>query len=313
MLHLDRSLAARALVAATCVAGALTLGCRGDTGKYNGDAPMPPVPNKLGAGTHISSKLGGFYGPAPWVQPANPNSLNCPYPAPIDEIATGVTVTAVDRWDETGNGAIGTVYLQDTVGLDDWTKIPVYAGMSMFSPSFTPPDLRVLPGDVLDMTGQYEEFIGPSTGAFPQCETLPQIAGAASFRFDGQVPPPVQIPPSALASFDGAREYLSMLVTVTNVTIAANGVEKSGRYSADVQVDGTVWQISDELWDVPGNSCAPKDTACLSEHIPLNQGDTFKSITGIVTYFYGYHLAPRSLDDFDPHAAPMMDAGTDGG
>ena len=268
-----------------------------------GDPSAPPLMNEYGPGTHISSVLGGFYGPASWVQPNNFNSLACPYPAAFNVYTTGVTVTAVDTWDETGNGAIGTVYVQDTV-----PNIPVYAGMSLFSPSFTPPDLRVLPGDVLDVTGSYEEFIGPSSGFFPQCQTLPQISGSAVFRFDGTVPTPVVVTPEDLSTFDGARKYLSMLVTVRDpngpITIAANGVEKSGRYAAAVTVpSGSGWAISDELFDVYRQE-------------PLSQGQQFESVTGIVTYFYSYQLAPRSLTDFvlvggGHPAAP--DAGTDGG
>jgi hypothetical protein len=282
----------RGVVAAVAVASVVATGCRSPVNGYLGDPPAPPAAREFGSGTHISSKLQnangtyGFYGPADgWVQPANPSSQNCPYPPALHELVTGVTVTAVDRWDETCNGAVGTVYVQDSVGLDDWTQIPIFAGMSMFDPTFSPPDLRVLPGDVLDMTGQYEEFVGPSTGAFSECETLPQIAGSAAFRFDGRIPPPVQIQPSDLATFEGARQYLGMLVTVNNLTVGATGVEKSGRYSADVQVDGTTWQISDELFDVP-------------DVYPLTLGQTFQSVTGIVTFFYSYHLAPRSLDDF---------------
>ena len=43
-----------------------------------------------------------------------------------------MTVTAVDDFDEDGNGSIGTIYVQDTVGdNDDASAIPVYAGTSI--------------------------------------------------------------------------------------------------------------------------------------------------------------------------------------
>jgi hypothetical protein len=140
---------------------------------------------------------------------------------------------------------------------------------------------------VVDVTGQYEELVGPPTGAFGQCQTLPQLAGTADLRFDRTVPPPVVITPADLSSYDRARQYLSMLVTVTNVVIAADGVEKNGRYNAGVVIPGggTTWQIDDELFDLP-------------HQMPLHQGDTFTSVTGIVTYFYDFHLAPRSVADF---------------
>jgi hypothetical protein len=32
---------------------------------------------------------------------------------------------------------------------------------------------------------------------------------------------------------------------------------------------------------------------------PMPAGATFKSITGVVTYFGGFHIAPRSAADFE--------------
>ncbi len=277
-----------ALATAITLASSL-LGCRNDAA--NGDVPPTPIANQYGGGTHISSQIQnvdgsyGFYGPAPWYQPSNINSTNCPYPPTLVENITGVTVVAVDTWDETGNGALGTVYVQDTVGLTDWHQIPIYAGTSLYDATYSPPDLRPLAGDVLDISAEYEEYQGPYDFIFSECETLPQVTGAASFRFLGTVPPPVQIEPPALASYGGGREYESMLVTVNGVCIAANGVESSGRYTADVTVPGTTWQIDDELFDLP-------------HQYPLSAGQCFASVTGIVTYFGTYHLAPRNLDDF---------------
>jgi hypothetical protein len=273
---------------------ALLAGCGG--GGTPGDPPATPLANVCGSGRRISSTLGGFFGPAPWFEMQNQGSNNCPYPLAQSVYATCLTVTAIDRWDETGNGAVGTVYVQDTV-----SPTPQYAALSLFDPSFSPPDLRVLPGDVLDVTGDYEEFVGPSSGAFPECQTLPQIGGSALFRYDGKLPAPVEINPADLNSYDNARKYLNMLVSVKNVTILADGAVSSGRYSATVTIpNGSVWAISDELFDVPSN-------------ITLHAGDTFDSVTGIVTYFYSFHLAPRSLADFKKTGGGSPDAGADGG
>jgi hypothetical protein len=295
----------RALQASLGLLGVLAVGCQSG---YTGDHPAKPAANVCGNGTRISSVLGGFYGPAPWVQPANHQSMGCPYPGNVQnndivalEYATCLTITAVDRWDETGVGAIGTVYLQDT--LPAGTPTPKFAGMSLFEPSYSPPDLHAEPGNVLDVTGNYEEYIGPlsSTGlAFAQCETLPQMVGAASFRFDGTVPEPVVITPADLATYDSARQYLGMLVTVTNVTILDPPATSSGRYTTHVAVpNGSPWQIDNELFDLP-------------TQFPLTMGDTFTSVTGIVTYFLDVHLAPRSVADF--HGGNVItDGGVDSG
>jgi len=248
---------------------------------------------EYGTGQHISSKLGGFFGPATWIQPTNQNSIDCNYPIQYNVITTGVTVTAVDRFDETNDGAIGSVYVQDTV-----PNPPVYSGMSLFEPGYSPPDLRVFPGNVLDVTGPYEEYQGPSSGSFAECQTLPQLGGSASFRFDGTVPEPVVIKPDDLNSYDSARQYLGMLVKVVGVSISGSPSSSSGRYSAPVFVDsGNAWAISNELFDV---SC----------HANLAQGEQFASVTGIVTYFYSFQLAPRSLADFEmPNGGALPDMG----
>jgi hypothetical protein len=86
---------------------------------------------------------------------------------------------------------------------------------------------------------------------------------------------------------------------VQNVVIAADGLASNGRYTAQVVTSGEPWQIDNELFDVP------------NQH-PLHHGDTFTSVTGIVTYFFGVLLAPRSAADFQA-ASPPADAGADGG
>ena len=248
---------------------------------------------EYGTGQHVSSKLGGFFGPATWIEPTNQNSIGCKYPVTYNVSTTGVTVTAVDTFDETGDGAVGSVYVQDTV-----PNPPVYSGISLFEPGFSPPDLRVFPGNVLDVTGPYEEYAGPSSGSFAECQTLPQLGGAASFRFDGTVPKPVVIKADDLNSYDSARQYLGMLVEVVGVTLSSTPSTSSGRYSIAVAVSsGQSFSISNELFDLPGK-------------MTLSQYQQFYSVTGIVTYFYSFQLAPRSVDDFQTQAP---DGGAPGG
>jgi hypothetical protein len=276
---------------------AVALGTAGCANTRPGDPPSTPPADELGTGQRISSVLGGFFGPAPWVQPTN-LTVNCPDPADVTVLTTGVTVSAVDTWDETGNGAVGTVYVQDTVP----APAPHYAGMALFEPTFSPPNLKVLPGDVVDVAGLYEEYIGPATltecDRFCYCETLPQLGGAVTPRYTGTVPEPVVLTPEDLDTYANARQYLGMLVTVTNVTIATTGDEDDGRYSAPVQLQnvppGSVvspWSIDDELWDV-------------YRLMPLSANQCFASVTGIVTFFESFSLAPRSAADFVPCPVP---------
>ena len=77
-----------------------------------------------------------------------------------------------------------------------------------------------------------------------------------------------------------------MLVTVQNVTIDALANDGKGRVTAhitsDVSKNGA--SISNELFALDAAPAYPV-------------GATFKSITGVVTWFYSYHIAPRSRDD----------------
>jgi hypothetical protein len=269
---------ATVVLAATALAAAT--GC---DNKRPDDPPSTPLANEYGDGEHISSVLLGFFGPATWVKLSDINSVDCYDPPDITVLTAGVTISAVDQWDETGNGAIGTVYVQDPV-----SPTPLYAGMALYEPTYSPPAYKPEPGNVVQVAGVYEEYIGPSDlalGRFGQCETLPQLEGTATELFEGQVPEPVVITPADLNSYANARQYLSMLVTVTNVCMEAAGEESDGRYSAPVSVSGTAWSIDDELWDV-------------YHLMPLAQGQCFTSVTGIVTFFEGFSLAPRSAADF---------------
>ena len=248
-----------------------------------GDPPSTPIANEYGDGERISSVFDGFFGPAPWVQLKNIYSTDCYDPPDITVLTAGVTISAVDQWDETGNGSIGTVYVQDTL-----SPTPLYAGMALYEPTYSPPAYKPEPGNVVQVAGVYEEYIGPSDlalGRFSQCETLPQLEGSATELFEGEVPKPVVITPEDLNSYANARQYLSMLVTVTNVCIETTGTESDGRYSAPVVVSGTAWSIDDELWDV-------------YHLMPLTAAQCFTSVTGIVTFFESFSLAPRSAADF---------------
>jgi hypothetical protein len=51
------------------------------------------------------------------------------------------------------------------------------------------------------------------------------------------------------------------------------------------------------LSDVPSISNELFDLKALGP--PLAKDVTFKAVTGIITYFYGFKIAPRSADDFE--------------
>jgi hypothetical protein len=273
---------ARARIASLAFGLALLAGCGG--GGY-GDPPSPPLADEYGPGERLCKILG----PADWADPTDLMSQHCSKSPPPDHAvySTGLTIIAIDRYDETGKGAVGNYYAQDTT-----CGANPYAGVTIFGPSFSPPDLRLAVGDVVDVNGSITEFVGPSSGRFGECATLPEISGTLSFRFDSTtLPDPVVIPITDLASYPKARQWLGMLVKVENVKVDS-ATASGGRYQPPITNSGASSvtdqpKITNELYDIQGEGPAIAD------------GTTFKSVTGIVTYFYGFHLVPRSPADFE--------------
>ncbi len=262
----------------------LATACSGSVDSGVGDPAVKPVADTCGGG----DRLGDLMGPATWLIPGDKESKSCSYPLDRSVSLSGLRIVAIDRYDETGEGATGNYYAQDACA----APAP-FQGMTVYAPSFSPPDMRLFPGDVVDLLGNLMEFKGPSTAPFPYCRTLPEIGGTLTFRFEmGAELNPITIPLLDMKSYDTARQWLGMLVRVENVTISDKAYDSNGRYSAPMDVGGgiplsEVPSISNELFDM--KSLGP----------PLAEGVKFKSVTGIVTYFYGFKIAPRSAEDFE--------------
>lgn len=249
-----------------------------------GDAPSTPLESQYGDGARIADLISE----ATWLDPDDLESEGCKPPAAKHVYVTGITLTAIDRFDETGEGALGNFYVQDSEG----DPVP-YSGVTVYSPSFSPPDLRLAEGDVADIQGELSEFLGPSVGKFGYCKTLPEIGGTMSFRFENGHVEPLVVDLEDLKSYETARPYIGMLVRVENVSIAGMPSSSSGRYTASLDVGvgvpaSDVPKISNELYDLEG--MGP----------PLVNNPSFHAITGIITYFYGFKIAPRSPADFEP-------------
>lgn len=226
--------------------------------------------------------------------PANPNQK---LQIGVSHAVTGAVVVAVDRYDETGTGAIGTVYVQDI-------ERQPFSGLTLFAPTFNPGNLRVGPGDVLDMRGEYQELQQiPSTPpvVFPPGAVIPQLVRpVSSFRYETAVPEPVDIDINDLADYAKARQWIGMLVRVKNVELFEDGSlenERSGRLAIDI---------------LPPPATRP--TACDSPFpkvpelvndlfnvtaLGLTKGTRLKSVTGLVGLFCNIKLAPRSPADIE--------------
>jgi hypothetical protein len=213
------------------------------------------------------------------------------------QAVSGAVVIAVDSFDETQNGrGVGNIFVQD-IGA---TKDTPYAGINLFAPSFNPGNLRVSPGDVLDMRGEYQENTRiPSSPPviFAPGAVLSQLAQPIStFRYETRIPDPVDIDLADLTDFTKGRQWLGMLVRVQNVTAARDVfVQASGRTSLDLT------PLAPNA-DTKCEGAFPKPVQLVNDLMdltPLNlkQGSKIKSIIGVVGFFCSIKLAPRSMAD----------------
>ena len=240
-------------------------------------------------------------GPATWENLKNSSSVNCTEPPDTAVIVSGVTVVAIDTFDETHDGkSAGTIYVEDTS-----CGGKPYSGIQVFNAGFSPPNLRLAAGDVVDMNGNYEEFIGPSVGYFGDCQTLPEFTGTLLFRFDSLgLPTPVEITVADMIGYDNGRRYLGMLVRVKKVTLSAAGTNSEGRFHrGDRRRDDRGGHARDRQ----RSSTTSRTTAPRSP-----RGRASASVTGIVTYFYKFHISPRSPADFVPEESSDAARGTAG-
>lgn len=278
-------------------------GCDGTGSGDTGDKIVKPKPSVNGLGQQVHDVVGD----ATWLNDADLMSQTCKLPATQNVNFTGQVIVAVDRYDETGNGQTGNIYIED-VPEPDAAPVP-YSGMTVFGAGFSPPDLRVFEGDVVDTFGTYDEFIGPSVGYFGLCKTLPESSGTMTFRYENGYRPAATLVKAVtdpmrwapVKGYKAARQWLGMLVRFESVSLPNAGKCDSKcprmncdqcRYTFDIDVGGGVsgadsLTLSNELFD-------------LKNEVPtLAAGTTVKSITGVLTYFYGFHIAPRSAADIE--------------
>jgi hypothetical protein len=94
---------------------------------------------------------------------------------------------------------------------------------------------------------------------------------------------------SDLNDYDLGRKWEGMLVTVSNVYVDTASTDASGR------VTDPVVPTSGML--PPNNSVAISNELCALTATQYPSGTHFSSVTGLVTWFFSYHIAPRTPDD----------------
>ncbi|MEB2311958.1 MAG: hypothetical protein OZ921_20070 [Sorangiineae bacterium] len=274
----------RARIPSSALVALLAVGCGSGNG---GDSVPLAEPAVIGSGSRLATL----------------NDPSAPRPSETAvQLVTGVTVVAVDRFDETHDGkSAGGIFVQDLAReaadgrLEGCARPGVtcpYAGILLFDASFNPPALRVASGDVVDVRGQYQEFAGPASLPFPDGETLPElVGGTVSLRFEYAPLEPITIELGDLVDYAKGRRWLGMLVRLENVRVFdAPYQSANGRYS--VRLDpgggvslGKVPTLTNALFDVAGSG------------VSLEKGTTLKSVTGVVQYFQNFSIAPRSASD----------------
>jgi hypothetical protein len=254
---------------------------------------------------------------SPDYHPCPSTSTNC-----NTQTITNAVVTWLDKFDETRDGkGAGTLYIRD-VGANH-----VYGGIGIYQPNFVPASLDPLPGDVLDFAGPYQEATTIGTAVFNPHTFLPQLykpVGTFRYEFASDFPQawsaPQQIQLSDLnensgtnntttdGNFAHGRQYLQMLVTVNDVYVSSGTSSPGGQgfrvtyptgtcgdYKSKTCFNSSAPQISNELFDLQSTDYQP--------------GTHFASVTGIVTWFYSFQIAPRTRADLV--LASGSDAGTE--
>ena len=276
-MHLCRSLPlALATVAALGVC-ASTSACTNEASTEPGDSPSDAgAPSPLGNGLRIA-------------QMNDPSSPVRPAPNQMGVAVTGATFLIKDEYSETGlASAVGAIYVEDFHSNgSDAGGAPPYSGILLYKTTFEPASLALAAGDVIDFTGEYQQYVSPS---FTAGQYQPEMFEAiASFRFDYGAPTPTVIDVSDLESYATGYKWMGMLVTVTNTVGGHYNPDGSGRagvfLTSDTGVSGVT--MDNELYNLPWQD--PKYATAGAVH--------FASVTGIVTYFVSFHLAPRSDAD----------------
>ncbi len=240
------------------------------SGKDN-DQPATLNPNPLGPGARLRD-----------VQnPANAQ-------AGRSVSVTSVIVTTVDTFDETHDGkSRGTIFVQDA------DIAGPFAGISMYAPTFVPANLRLAPGDVVQLDGQYTEEHTIGTTVNFGTSFLPQMSKPQVHQeFEMTLPAPIPVNITDLQDFSTARKWMGTLVTLLDVTVtnAPAPSDGKGRVTAALTTNTTGPFVNNELWDLQAWTGTNGSNSFAA-------GTHFKSITGIVDFFFNIYVCPRSAAD----------------
>jgi len=182
-------------------------------------------------------------------------------------------VTAVDTYDEDGGGHIGNVWIAEPAG-GPWS------GIQLFNPVVVPARVRLAPGDIVEVSGTLEEFVLRNEDGTPRDRNGTETElGHASIRKIGETfpPDPTDVRENDLADLRTAEPWEGCLVRLRNVTLTG-GYDRYG----EAPTAGGI-EVANDLYEIPG----------------AEAGTTIRSLTGVVTYFFGFKVLPRGPEDVE--------------
>jgi hypothetical protein len=201
--------------------------------------------------------------------------------------ARGVVVIAVDTYDDSKDGrGVGDVFVQDPV--QTGPKGTPWSGLRLFRPTREPADLVLVPGQGVDLVGDFQTFAGPPANPFPEGLAVPQAAFATlKLTYEGRAPEPIDLAIEDLDDPQLALQYASRLVRFKNVPIV--GGFGGSRPEAAIYTPDRRFVLAAKFFPI-------HETAGLV----VAPGTTLKSVTGVLDYFYNFKLCPRSIADVEP-------------
>jgi DNA/RNA endonuclease YhcR with UshA esterase domain len=190
----------------------------------------------------------------------------------VNEVVTlcGLVVTAPTLVDaEAGDGTI--VVQEPDGGPNSGIVLYMYGEILLAVP--------LEPGDVITVTGQYQEFYGLAEIAVTNADDL-EVTGSAD------LPAPAIVDPASVATGGAEAEaYESVLIGVEGVTVTNDDMGYGQ------------WQVDDAL--LVGDTYFAAAGGPSGDNISVATGDTFDAVHGILEFSYEeFKISPRDLDDY---------------
>ncbi|NMC70362.1 MAG: hypothetical protein GYA57_09890 [Myxococcales bacterium] len=182
-------------------------------------------------------------------------------------------VTAVDTYDEDGGGHIGNVWIAEPGG-------GAWSGVQLFNPVVVPSRVRLAPGDIVEVSGTLDEFVLRNDDGTPMDRdgTETELVDASIQKIGETLPPaPTDVRENDLADLRTAEPWEGCLVRVQNLTLTGG----YNRYGEAPTAGGI--EVANDLYEIPG----------------AGAGTTIRSLTGVVTYFFGFKVMPRGPEDVE--------------